>query len=163
MIRQIVPEEFCLACQGCCRFAQPETAWSPALLEEDKQAFLKNNIPPLFISADNKIRLVYNQEQHNFVCPLLNLQDNKCKAYAFRPFECKLYPFLINRKANKVFLGADLKCPFVKENMHKPLFKEYVQYLTALFNNPDLRKTLKDNPQITQAYEEVLDLVSLEK
>ena len=163
MIRQIVSEEFCLGCRGCCRFSQPETIWSPALLEEDKQAFLKNNIPPLLISVDNKVRLVYNQEQDNFVCSLLDFKDNKCKAYAFRPFECKLYPFLINRKVDKVFLAADLKCPFVEENMHKPLFKEYVQYLTTLFNNPDLRKTLKDSPQVNQTYEGVLDLVNLEK
>ena len=161
MIKQIVPQEFCLKCLGCCRFSRADSIWSPSLLDEDLQVFLKNNIPPLLISSDNKIRLVYCEEQDNFICSLFDPEKNKCKTYALRPFECQLYPFLINRNATGIFLAADLKCPFIKENTDSPLFKEYVQHLTVLFNNPGLNKTLKNNPRIIQAYDEVINLVNL--
>jgi len=160
-MRQFVSEEFCLKCTGCCRFKDPDSIWSPVLLDEDRQVLLRNKIPSLFILSNNKIRLEYYQKQDTFICSLLNQQDNKCTVYAFRPFECQLYPFMINRRNKDIFLSVDLKCPFVKENQDKSVFKEYIQYLTDLFNNPDLINSLRKNPQIIQAYEEVQDLIKL--
>jgi len=161
MIRQLIPEEFCLKCPGCCRFSQTDSIWSPNLLDEDIQELLKNRIPPFFIIENKKIRLNYNQKQDNFVCFLLDLTDNKCKVYAFRPFECRLYPFLLNRRNNRVFLAVDLKCPFAKEKHKSEIFKEYTQYLTVFLTSPSLIKTLKNNPRIIQNYDQVVDLVEL--
>ncbi len=161
MIRQLIPEKFCLKCLGCCRFAQAESIWSPNLLEEDIREFLKNRIPPLLISDNQKIRLTYDQKQNNFVCSLLDLTDNQCKVYAFRPFECQLYPFLLNRRKNQVFLAVDLRCPFAKEKQKSRIFKEYVQYLTVFLNNPGLLKALKNNPRTIQSYDQVIDLIAL--
>lgn len=162
MIRQIIPEEFCLKCTGCCRFAQSDSAWSPNLSDEDIQELLKNGIPPLFISENKKIRLTYNQKQDNFVCSLLDLKDNRCKVYPFRPFECQLYPFLLNRRKNQVLLALDLRCPFVKEKHESQAFKEYARYLTGFLNNPDNLKAIKNNPRIIQSYEGVVDLARLD-
>ena len=161
MIRQLVPENVCLACRGCCRFSQPESVWSPGLLQEDIDELMRNNIPPLFILANYKLRVAYDKREESFLCSLLDADKNKCKVYAFRPFECQLYPFLVNRRGQEVFLAVDLKCPFVRENRDKPVFKEYVHYLTDLFNNPDLLKSLRNNPQIIQAYDEVQDIAKL--
>jgi Fe-S-cluster containining protein len=91
----------------------------------------------------------------------LNLKDNKCKIYFFRPFECQLYPFLINRNAGKAFLAVDLKCPFVKQRLETKEFKEYTKNLSGILNSPSLIKILKNNPQIIQAYPEALNLREL--
>jgi Fe-S-cluster containining protein len=162
MIRQLIPEEFCLRCLGCCRFAQVDSAWPPNLSDGDIQELLKGKVPPFFILENKKIRLSYNQNQDNFVCSLLDLKDNKCKAYAFRPLECQLYPFLLNRCKNKVFLALDLKCPFAKKKHKDKIFKEYAQYLAGFLNSPDILKVLKNNLQIIQEYKQVSNIIALD-
>lgn len=161
MIKQVVPQEVCLECWGCCRFSEQDSVWLPGLLNEEMQELLKKDFPPSLISQDKKIHSLPNLAQNNFVCSFFQPKDNKCAIYAFRPFECQLYPFVINRKADKVFLALDLRCPFVKENLESQKFKEYIRYLTSFFNSPRTIEILKNNPQIIQIYEDVLNLTEL--
>lgn len=170
MIKQFIPSDYCLnKCHNCCRFSQSDSIWAPSLLNEEIQILLKNNFLPSIISNNKKIRLLPYSNQNNlsstaelkFICPFLEPQDNKCKIYSFRPFECQLYPFLINCRNKKIFLAVDLGCPFVKEKINLKEFKEHVQYLTNLFNNPNQLDKLKNNPQIIQEYQDALNLVEL--
>ncbi len=149
MIAQFVPEEVCLKCPGCCRFSNQGTVWSPCLLRQEEE------------SLREKIKLVPGAKEDSFICASFNPAQNKCTIYPLRPFECQLYPFLINFKANKVFLAVDLNCPFVQENAGTQGFGEYVQKLADFFNRPEQRNILKDNPQIIQAYKEAQDLIEL--
>lgn len=162
MIRQFIPQEACLKCQGCCRFAQENSAWAPCLLDEEIQDLLDKKIPPANIAYDRRIQPVPGPNQEGFICPFLNIQDNKCKIYDFRPFECQLYPFLISFRDKKVLLTVDLNCPYVKDNLNTEGFKEYTDYLARFLNSSPQLEILKNNPQIIQAYEEVLDLIELE-
>lgn len=169
MIRQFVPSEFCLdECRGCCRFSHKKSIWSPGVLNEEIQLFLEDNISSLIICENKKIRLI--RRGNIFICPFLNLQDNKCKIYPFRPFECQMYPFLINRRKEKIFLAVDLGCAFIKKNLprttvvrglHTQEFKKYVRYLDEFFNNASELDRLRNNPQIVQTYEDALDLSEL--
>lgn len=162
MIKQLVPQEFCLKCRGCCRFRGADSVWLPCLLDEEALDLIdKLGIPAVSISANKKIAPVVNPAGEGFLCPLLDSADNKCKIYAFRPFECRLYPFLINLRGKKVVLTVDLNCPYIEKNLKSQALKDYTEYLAAYLNAPARIKLLKDNPQIIQAYEEVLDLVEL--
>lgn len=161
MIKQFIPPDVCLKCQGCCRFSQANSVWLPCLLEEEIQDLLDRNIPPAFMSADRRICPVTNPSGEGFICAFLNTQDNRCKIYDFRPFECQLYPFMISFRNKRVLLTVDLNCPYVKENLNTKEFKEYTNYLTNFLNSPKQRAILKNNPQIIQAYEEVLDIIEL--
>lgn len=161
MIKQFIPQGFCLKCQGCCRFKEADSVWAPCLLDEEIQDLLDKDIPPASVSIDKKIRPIPNPGQDSFICAFLNPADNKCKIYASRPLECQLYPFLINLRGNKVLLTIDLNCPYVKENLRAEEFKEYTEYLAAFLNAPAQVKILKDNPQIIQAYEDVLGILEL--
>jgi len=157
MLKQLVPEDFCLKCRGCCRFKEPDSIWSPTLLYEEIKV-----IPTFTISSSKKIRLAPSAEKlNNFICPFLNFEGNLCNIYANRPFECQLYPFLINRERDKAFLALDLNCPFIKENLDSPTFKEYSRGLAKLFNSPQCKKLFKDNPQIIQAYPEAINLAEI--
>jgi Fe-S-cluster containining protein len=102
-----------------------------------------------------------NPQGEGFVCAFLDCVSNKCKIYAYRPFECQLYPFLINLRREKVVLTIDLNCPYAKEKINSVEFKEYSEYLSAYLNSPEQLEILRDNPQIIQAYEDVLDVVEL--
>ncbi len=160
MIKQIVPSEFCLECQGCCRFKEFNSVWLPCLLDEEIQDFLDRKVPPASISIDKKIQPVCD-DQSNYICAFLNPADNRCKIYNFRPFECQLYPFLINLRGKKVVLTVDLNCPYAKNHINTAAFKEYVDYLTAYLNSPKQIRLLKDNPHILQVYDEVAEIIEL--
>ena len=162
MIKQFVPQEFCLKCQGCCRFKEANSVWSPCLLNEEIQELLdKPGIPAAAISIDRRIQPIANPQGTDFICPLLNILDNKCKIYSTRPFECQLYPFLINLRKDKVLLTVDLNCPYAYEQINSQQAKEYIVYLSGYLNSAPLLSMLKDNPQIIQAYEEVREVAEL--
>ncbi len=151
-INEIIPKEFCLKCDGCCRFAEANSVWFPHLLKEDEKKISKDRFRP-----------IPNKKDNNFLCAFLCIDDNKCRVYKTRPFECRLYPFLLARdaKTSKIFLAMDTNCPFVKRNLKKPEFKKYTEYLTTLFNSLDFSKLMKNNPQIIQSYPDVLNLAEL--
>jgi Fe-S-cluster containining protein len=163
VIKQFVPQEFCLQCQGCCRFKEANSVWSPCLLDEEIQELLdKPGIPAASISIDRRIQPITDPQSANFLCPFLETPDNKCKIYSTRPFECQLYPFLINLRKGKVLLTVDLNCPYVYEKINSQEARDYIAYLTSYLNSPKQLKTLKDNPQIIQAYEEVREVAELD-
>lgn len=162
MIKQFVPQEFCIKCRGCCRFKEPDSVWSPCLLDEEIQELLdKKGIPAASISIDRRLHLIANPDGADFICPFLSSMDNQCKIYDIRPFECQLYPFLINLRKGKVLLTVDLNCPYVCEKINSREAKDYIIYLTDYLNSPQLLKMLKDNPQILQAYEEVREVAEI--
>ena len=162
MIKQFVPQEFCFKCQGCCRFKEANSVWSPCLLDEEIQELLdKPGIPAASISIDRRIQPIANPQGADFICPFLQILDNQCKIYSTRPFECQLYPFLINLRKDKVLLTVDLNCPYVYEKINSQEAKDYIVYLTHYLNSGARRSMLKDNPQIIQAYEEVREVAEL--
>jgi len=172
MIKQFVDSQYCLnKCRLCCKFSQQESVWSPALLDEEIAESQKNNIPPAVINKHKKLVLEPFPKHKDsslpghmdmiFVCPFLDTGSNKCKIYSFRPLECKIYPFLINKRDDKVFLSVDPGCPFIKERLSTLEFKEYVQNLTAFILDPAQTAVLKRNPQLFQVYDDALDLVEI--
>lgn len=158
MIRQFVTEDACLTCHGCCRFLQKHSVWGARLLDEEIDGLLQHGLPPSLLTADKELRLVNFAKENILVCSLFNPQENKCKIYEHRPFECRLYPFLLNRKGPKIFLAVDLKCPHIQKNLKNKEFNEYVKYLTGLLKSPHYRELFKNNPHIIQKYAGVLDL-----
>lgn len=155
MIKQLLIEDFCLKCKGCCRFWQQDSAWGPCLLDTE-------NIPQAAVNHNRRLRLIENPQDVNFLCPFLNTIDNKCRIYNFRPFECQLYPFLISRDKEKVFLSVDLGCLFAKEKLESQEFKDYLQYLVTYLNSPIELTIIRNNPQIIQSYEGAKILAELD-
>jgi uncharacterized protein len=161
-MKQLIPQGYCLKCQGCCRFRESSSVWLPCLLDEEIQGLLdRKDIPAATISMDKKIQPVQFPGGEGFVCAFLSPEENKCKIFETRPFECQLYPFLINLRDKKVILTVDLNCSYVKDNINTKEFKEYADYLADFMNLRPQLKLLRDNPQIIQAYEEVLDIIEL--
>ena len=162
MIKQFVPSEACLKCQGCCRFREANSVWSPCLLDEEILELIdKPGIPAASLSIWRRINPVPDPAGGGFLCPFLKKDENKCCIYAIRPFECQLYPFLLSMRGRKALLTVDLNCPYVRDNINEALFKEYSEYLAAYLNSPSCLKLLKDNPHLLQAYEDVAEVVEL--
>ncbi|MCX5696712.1 MAG: YkgJ family cysteine cluster protein, partial [Candidatus Omnitrophica bacterium] len=160
--KQFVPSEYCLKCKGCCRFKEADSVWTPCLLDEEVQLLLDKKIPPAAMSRERKLMVVPDPSGEGFLCPFFKGQENKCQIYEFRPFECRLYPFLLNMRNKKILLTVDLNCPYIKEKINTQEFKEYAGYLADFLNLPQQLKMLKDNPQILQAYEDVAQIMELD-
>jgi len=128
---------------------QENSSWVPRLLEGEKNRL-------------EKIRILPNPGQGNFICSFLDKESNKCKIYHSRPFECQFYPFVFNGAMDKVFLAVDLNCTFIKENVREQKFKDYIHSLINLVKTPSFLNILKDNPHLIQNYEGVLALAALD-
>lgn len=161
MMLQFVTSSYCLKCLGCCRFYKKISGWSPHLSDKDIENLLKNNIAPSLISSHKTIKLKAIQEQAIFICPFFSLKNNRCKIYKIRPFECKLYPFLINKSGKNVFLAIDISCRYIAENLKSKKFEQYINYLTKLVSGQKFKSFLKNNPQLIHRYKNVLNLRSL--
>lgn len=161
MFKQIIPNGFCLSCQGCCRFAQAESPWSPAILNSELRKLLKNKLPPSLITPGLKVRLTQQAGTGSFFCSFFSAEAHKCAIYQLRPFECKLYPLLLSRKGKKIYLAVDLNCPFAKDNLEQKAFKEYVKHVKAVLTSPKARALLKKNPQVMQEYCDCVNLAEL--
>jgi hypothetical protein len=162
VIKQFVPEDVCLKCRGCCRFSEANSVWLPCLLDEEIVELAdKKGIAAVSLSMDKRIMPKVIEGNEGFFCPFLSITDNKCAIYNSRPFECQLYPFLLSLRQKKALLTVDLNCPYVQEKINTPEFKEYTLYLADLLNSPAYLRLLKNNPQIIQAYAQVLDVVEL--
>lgn len=149
MIRQFTKESVCVKCQGCCRFSDSQTPWSPRLLDTEIKTLPK--LTPVKLSG-----------QEGFFCPLLDIPSNKCKAYPDHPFDCQLYPFVLNRKAEKVYLAVDPNCPYAKDNLETKEFKEYVSYLLEALSGKELSGVLARNQHLIQSYKDVVNIEGID-
>lgn len=161
MINQLIPQDFCLKCKGCCRFTHEDSVWAPCLLNEEIESLSKAGLAPALITPHKKIRVAAFAKENVFICSLFNPEGNICKIYGFRPFECQLYPFLLKRRNGKTFLAVDLNCPFVKAKIKNKEFKDYAQYLVDLLKSPQYAAILENNPHVVQAYPEAEEINEL--
>lgn len=162
MIKQFIPHGYCLGCRGCCRFAEPDTVWAPALLDEDERRLAAGG-KAAACGPRHRIRLVYDRQEDAYLCAFLNRCDNACSVYPIRPFECQLYPFLINRRGKKVFLSIDPKCPCAGQQLSDTPLGAYARRLAASLSTPAFRRLIKRNPQLIQSYADAVDIAELKR
>jgi len=136
-LKQLVPGELCLKCDTCCRFSENGSIWGPQFSESEAKYLVENNILPPAVFMDQskkdsniKDSLELNLIEHEscFICPCLDSSNHKCKIYKHRPFDCRLYPFLLTKKDNKFYLARDKKCPYFK-SADRAVVEEYIDYL----------------------------------
>jgi Fe-S-cluster containining protein len=149
-IKQIIPEGYCLNCQGCCRFTDAESCWPPGILKEEQ---------PILDLAAGKVAL--NKKADGFICCFFDDKANTCKVYLKRPFECRLYPFIINKQENRMFLAIDLSCGFAHENKDSSLMQEHIGYMKAVSKTVVFLDLINKNPQIAQEYPGASNIIEL--
>jgi hypothetical protein len=147
-MKQFVQQQNCLQCRICCRFSHRDDIWQPHLLKEEKKLSLK---------------ILRHPQGEGFVCSHLDLENNRCRIYSRRPFECQFYPFLLNKQQQRVFISLDLSCPFVSDKTQNREFKEYLLYLVDLLKEPAFLAKLRTNFEIFSSYKtsNILNLVRL--
>ena len=151
-IRQIIPEGFCLSCSGCCRFAEQGSSWAVHLSVEEQQELGVQ---------DTVLASIPDESAATRFCSYFNVRNSQCSVYYKRPFECRLYPFVINRQGESVFLALDLNCPYAKEKYETALMRDHIAHLSAVCASPVFVRFLKENPWLIQQYPDVLNIAAI--
>ena len=149
---QIVPQKICLSCQGCCRFKEAASVWRPKVAPEELAG--QDNSVRQALSKDGYLKTVREKGQN--CCTFLHLGSNKCGIYACRPFECRLYPFLLTRpeKNGRITVSVHLSCPYVQGSRYSTEFEKYVGVLKAYLSGEERLRFLKNNPALLSDYRE---------
>lgn len=145
-IKQFISEDICLKCKGCCRFSEEDSIWQPSVLDDEMKIISKDKVGIL----SQKISSLPFQD--HFICSFFDTESNRCKIYNQRPFECRLYPFLINKTNDAIYLSVDLDCPFIKDKLDNKDCKNYINYLVSFLSLPVVSFAIKQNPHIFTDY-----------
>ena len=86
------------------------------------------------------------------LCSFFNPSDHACKIYSLRPFECRLYPFVLIKQKKQVVVSVHLACPFIQQKRATQDFDDYVVYLKKFFQNPEVLAFLKRNSSLAGDY-----------
>jgi len=152
-LKQFVEQKYCLSCQGCCRFQDANSIWILRLFNQERRRLKleKNTLTPI-------------KYKDIFFCPYFNQTKNYCKIYRKRPLDCQLYPILLNRDKNKIFLVVDNKCSFIKDKKQTKKFKKYIHYLTRVLQSKKFIKKISKNYDFITTYpSDVAEIIELKK
>ena len=147
---QFVPNDACLHCEGCCRFIDTNTCFKPKVADSEICPEFKKHV-----DKDNFFATC--QYNDRVKCEFFNPSNNKCEVYNVRPFECRLYPFLLVKKNNGIVLGVHLSCPYVLDNHNTKQFDEYVLRLKQFFQVHQADEFLKGIETLAGDYSQYSD------
>lgn len=155
LMKQFVPSRVCLACDGCCRFSEEKSFWRPKItLEEKGQVAGLDSIEAVFPdgTVDDSGHITTIPGVYTYVCTFFNVEDHACGIYNRRPFDCKLYPFVLVKTKGRVFLGVHRNCPYVQEHIESEDYKKYVAYLRKFLAQDNVMNFLQKNHRIIGEY-----------
>lgn len=149
MLKQIIPSEYCLSCDVCCRFIDKNAALAPCFLPHE----ISDNIKP---RLNKSCRVKLNSFKDMYACPFFSETGNKCSIYSKRPFDCQIYPFAImfDKSHDKIILGIDKKCPFTVEAENLELIKNYFRYLVDILEKKETALLIAGNPLFIGGFQE---------
>ena len=159
-LKQFVPSETCLKCDGCCRYKEADSAWRPKLGVSDQV-----NLAALITAHDVLDAQAYiktTQVCGGHSCQFLNNSDNTCGLYTKRPFECLLYPVILSKTPDAIKVYMHLSCPYVQDHLPHAEFAAYVVYLKEFFHRANVREFLALNKSMLHDYSPyILELLHL--
>ena len=155
LLKQFVPSEVCLQCDGCCRFKESNSSWRPGMMTEEinqaqKKGLANEILAKEILSEDGRIKTVSCGSE--YLCSFFHPEDHTCGIYQARPFECQLYPFVLTRDTDGAGVYVHLNCPFVQQQHDSGNFTRYVKYLKGFFTHQEVLDFLKRNPSLIGDY-----------
>jgi Fe-S-cluster containining protein len=130
--RQLIPQRVCRECRLCCRFSSVNSPFVPHLLGEETARTPFCGLEALI-------------NPFSCACTFLDETTNLCTLYTQRPFECRLYPFLIHREVRSLYLSVHLACPYIQDNLSAQQTLRYREYLEKWLKTPAVYDTLRKN------------------
>jgi len=155
-LKQIVPSNVCLQCEGCCRFESDTTEWRPLVCQEERVRAVNEELTDVPLSARTIDARGYLHATRCtdtcFPCQYFSMKDYSCVVYGRRPFECALYPFVFYRKGEERWLSVHLPCPYVRDRIHTDEFQGHVRFMREWLSGPGVQQFLRRNPSLFHEY-----------
>jgi len=149
-LKQFVPSEVCLKCDGCCRYKEADSAWRPKLGAGDQERLADLITAGDVLDGQGYVKTIQHCGEH--FCRFLKTTDNTCGIYTKRPFECSLYPFILSKAPDAIKVYVHLSCPYVQDHLSRPAYDAYVAYLKEFFHRADIRGFLSGNKAMFHDY-----------
>lgn len=149
-LKQFVPSEVCLQCDGCCRYKEAQSIWRPKLGQNDQHKLGTLITAGDVLDKEGYINTIQAPGGH--LCRFFNSMDHHCNVYAKRPLECSLYPFILSQTPDAFKLYVHLSCPFVQDHQAGAHFDGFVDYLKVFFSRRDIREFLTGNKAMFHDY-----------
>lgn len=153
---QFVPQEVCLSCDGCCKFKEQDSSWRPKVAQEETNTQDSTaNLLSQELDENSSIKTIACQEQ--FHCTFFHTEDHKCHIYGYRPFECRLYPFLLTKREETPAICVHLSCPHIQEKWQSEDFKSHVEELKKYFQKQEILAFIRRNPSLIGDYSKYVE------
>lgn len=114
MIKTFVTHEHCRRCRRCCRFTAEEVYFAPLFTSLELETLRRNyagGLPEFLPKGDsaNVFQLTLKRADASnpvfeYVCPFLDEAQYACTIYAYRPFDCQQWPFVVTKDASSATL-----------------------------------------------------------
>ncbi|MCK5180608.1 MAG: YkgJ family cysteine cluster protein [Candidatus Omnitrophica bacterium] len=155
-MKQFLSSDVCLSCEGCCRFDKEKSDWRPKVGESEERAIVANLTVAEKIESKKLVErggYLSDKSCHGMhVCTFFHSDDSTCRIYHNRPFECRLYPFVLTRLRQARAVSVHLSCPYVQEKKGTLEYDQYVGYLKELFQSPEVDSLLRKNAHLFGDY-----------
>jgi len=150
MLGNLLTQEDCQQCKLCCKFKPAELVEAPLFTTAQKNLVLTKinpNVQFLPVGQLWRIQLVKLPDQDKYLCPVL--EENKgCQLGADRPFDCRIYPYLIMRTSpTKLAISVVTTCPIF--NAHST---EKLQAFLAHSLKAKILETMQTMPELAMDY-----------
>ncbi len=158
--KQFVPSEVCLSCDGCCRFKEEDSAWRPKVTEPDIAGAQSQGLAEKVLKAtsqDRRLKTRCHQDEH--LCSFFDPVDHTCGIYPARPFECRLYPFILHKRGGETVLSVHTLCPHIQQTRSTQQYMDYLDYLRAFFGQAVVKAAVRADSSINDysAYKDELE------
>ena len=130
-LKQFVPSNVCLKCDGCCRFQLSDSPWRPKTGQMELQE-----------GIDEAGYLKTVKEGNHHQCVFFNKIDHTCQVYSKRPFECESYPFVVSKENEDIKVYMHLACPYIQDREVSVELQDYVVYLKGFFKESSTKMFL---------------------
>lgn len=139
-IKKLLDFKDCKKCRQCCEFKKGDDAWAPVFSKQEVEAATKEfkKIKSAWkkykrSASSYQPRLVKSKKIRNYyVCPFLNEKRHSCFIEKIKPFDCRIWPFVLmknkkNDTLNLVYYGRKI-CPGLA-SVGARRFDSYKKYL----------------------------------
>jgi Fe-S-cluster containining protein len=145
---QISSKNVCTSCKECCIFTHEDAFFAPVVTNSEKELInKKRKNPGIFEKKKNTWQIKLVDYKGKKVCPLLDTKTWLCGAYEDRPFDCKIFPYLLMWDANRetiVLAKIDDACPAF-DNKTKAEQEVYLADLIKYLQSEKITNLLLEN------------------
>lgn len=159
-MRQIVHHEQCRRCRECCRFRANRQDFAPIFTAEELDAIrqVTDSMPAFVPFKDSgnifQIQLAKAKIEdpvYPYVCPFLDEDKYECTIYDVRPFDCRIWPFIILKLSDTgevklAHFTADACLALEEASMED--FGEYEADMQQMVTSESFLRFLNEHPDL---------------